>query len=154
MSLKTFLSYKIFFVLCLIFITCILPARVFGAEGTVDRALSGVDGYAARLSDYLEIKKAYFEIDIAQLKIAEASTTQTQAGRAINAVAGDNFVKQTKPTGTMAQTAQRLAEQVLVFFITVALYILAHKWLMYIALAVILFLLLRLIWRMVGRQQF
>lgn len=154
MSHKTFLNFKIFAVLGLILLAGIFPARVFGADGVADKVLSDVDGYATRLSNYLKNKKAYFEIDIARLKTAEASTTQTETGRAINEAVGNNFVKQTKPTGTMAQTAQRLAEQVLVFFITVALYILAHKWMMYVALAVIVFLLLRLVWRMVGRQQF
>lgn len=155
MLTKTFLSSKLFFVLSLMFFAGVLPTAASAATSTTEQALSGIDSYAARVSEYLQATKAYFDRDIAGLQTAEASTTQTDTGRAINQAVGDNsFVPATKPTGTPWQTAQRIAEQVLVFFIIIALYILAHKTLMYITLAIIVFILIRLVWRMVGRQQF
>lgn len=151
---KTFLSFKILLLSSLIFLGGILPTSAMAATFTTDQVLSGVDGYAERLTSYLQATKAYFERDIVGLQTAEASTTQSDTGRAINQAVGDeSFVPATRPTGTPSQTLQRVAEQVLVFFIIVALYILAHKILMYVVLVILVFILLRLVWRMVGRQQ-
>ena len=159
MSTRTFLSSKVFLVSCVIIAGGILPtavsAETVASSSNVGSVLASVDLYRAKLSGYLETKKASLLQDIAELQTWEASTTQTTAGQRINeAVGDDSFVPKTRPTGTLSQTIQRIASQVLVFFIIVTLYILAHPVLMYIVIIVLVYILLRLLWRMIGRQQF
>lgn len=121
------------------------------AQETIDKS---VTTYAEKTSATLKEIRADLEKEIVILNAQELATEQTVVGNQINQATEDsNFVPETRSTGTPSQTLSRIFKQLLLFLVNISIYILEHKVLLYITLAIIAFFLLRLLWRMIGRQQ-
>jgi hypothetical protein len=121
------------------------------AQETIDKSVST---YAEKTSATLKEIKVDLEKEIVALNAQEIATEQTVVGDQINqAVENSNFVPETRSTGTPSQTLLRIFKQLLLFLVNISIYILEHKVFLYITLAIIALFLLRLLWRMFGRQQ-
>lgn len=149
------------FLASLFFTTPVFAVPVHAAEispaqaNVIDSITSVLDSFASTTISILQEKKAGLEKSIQELHSQELATKQTTAGQRINeAVGDDSFVPATRPTGTPAETFLRIAKQLLLLAINIAIYILSHRVLYYITLAILALILLRLLWRMIGRQQF
>lgn len=123
------------------------PVDFNSTKQVVASVAETVDLTADQLKVPLEAKKKELEEQIEAIKKIEAGVTQTKEGQSINDATGGNTVMPSRPTSTPGDTLKRIGLQLYRGAIILALYILDHKYLLYIVLAYILYKLVRFVFR-------
>lgn len=120
------------------------------AKNAAASAADSFDAAADSLRGPLLEKKAELEREIAELEHKENTYAQTETGKSITeALEGSEQVGATRPTGTPGETVLRIAKQLYLFCIILTLYILDHKFILYILLAAVLYKMIRIVIRRV-----
>ena len=133
----------------------VLPMGVFAAESSawenLERGgatvLATIDEVAERYRPMLVAKKAELDKRIIEAQRTETTVTQTQTGALINDATGSELVKPSRPAGTPTDTLKRIGLQLYRGAVLAALFILDHKWILYLILAFLLYKILRALFR-------
>ena len=144
------MKQKVIVAAAIIALTAVMAEGAAAASTTAD-VTPGASGYIATVSAYLKVKKAELEKAITATQSKEQQVEQSPIGQQINDVTGQQIIPPAKPKGTPADTLQRLAEQLYLSLLIVAIFILDHALALYSLLALIALYLLRLVWRLFWR---
>ena len=137
--------------------TSAAPARATPSLDTVSRVTASVtdsiDAVAEKFRGPLLTKKAELEIKISDLQQQENAVVQSGIGAQINAATNSTTVKATRPLGTPGETLARIGWQLYRAVVIAALFILDHKMILYLLLALILYKIIRSLFRRVFTSQ-
>ena len=139
----------------------VLPIGVFAAESSMwdnlerggASVLATIDGVAESYRPMLLAKRTELDARIVAAQRTEATVNQTQTGTLINQATGSELVKPSRPAGTPTDTLKRIGLQLYRGLIVVALFILDHKWILYLLIAFILYKILRALFRRVFTRE-
>lgn len=107
-----------------------------------------IDATSSKLRPVLEAKKSELEKEIEAIKQKENTFVHTEEGARINVATGDDTVVPSRPASTPTDTLKRIGKQLFLLAVIAALYILDHKIILYIVLALIAYKLIRFIFRL------
>jgi len=113
-----------------------------------------IDSAAVKLSAPLETKKLELEKRIAEIKALESGVTQTTEGKILNEALGGSVVTASRPTSTPTDTFKRIGLELYRGVIILAIYVLNHKIVLYIILALILYKVIRFVFRRFSRRSY
>lgn len=145
-------------VLLVVSVSIAFSLPVFAAEpvastDAVASVTDTIDEVADKVRQKLLAEKARVEEKISALSEKEKTFSQSEIGQQINEATGGETVVATRPASTPGDTLKRVGWQLYRGAIVVALFILDHKIVLYLVLALILYKLIRFVFkRIVGRR--
>lgn len=111
-----------------------------------------VDVNASKIEKFLEKEIKSVEQKIAEIKVKETTLVANENTRNIEIVAGKGVATTTRTESQLGDTAKRLALELYRYILLAIAFVLAHKVILYLLLAYILYKVLRFIFRAISNK--